>query len=248
MQQGTRTTWLCGKLHKTRVEAVAFVNELWLGLPPSAWQRSPPSVAERYSTLLLRTVQFVNGLRPSNKWPVHQRIYPSYCILSHSCPVHQRAHRLPINCHVRALFVNGHRKATNCHVYVWDIVATRFLWQHGELSLVKQQQVCPPPLTSGYAGQAQSWPFVNVLRVLVARIIHAVCVCLLTCACVWPIWQVRTAIMIDFNVYWAALPIGGCDSLLAGCKCKTQEAWKDSSVHVHLQRHRIMTGVGVEEL
>ena len=35
-----------------------------------------------------------------------------------------------------------------------------------------------------------------------------------------------TAIVLGFNVYWAALPSGGRSSLLAGCNCKVLEAWK----------------------
>ena len=35
-----------------------------------------------------------------------------------------------------------------------------------------------------------------------------------------------TAIVMGFNVYWAALPSGGRDSLLTGCNCKVREAWK----------------------
>ena len=32
--------------------------------------------------------------------------------------------------------------------------------------------------------------------------------------------------MLGFNVYWAALPSDGRDSLLAGCNCKVLEGWK----------------------
>ena len=42
---------------------------------------------------------------------------------------------VPINCHVRALFINGHGLASNSHVHERDVVATRLLRQHGELSL-----------------------------------------------------------------------------------------------------------------
>ena len=31
---------------------------------------------------------------------------------------------------------------------------------------------------------------------------------------------------MGFNVYWAALPFGGCDSLLTVCNCKVLEVWK----------------------
>ena len=48
--------------------------------------------------------------------------------------VNGHIYRLAINCHVRALFVNGHRIASyqlsrSCK----DVIATRFLRQHGEL-------------------------------------------------------------------------------------------------------------------
>ena len=33
------------------------------------------------------------------------------------------------------------------------------------------------------------------------------------------------AIDINFNAYWAALPTGGCHTLLAGCSCRVREAW-----------------------
>ena len=36
-------------------------------------------------------------------------------------------------------------------------------------------------------------------------------------------WQ--TAIVMHFNVNWAALPTGGWHRLLAGCNCKVWEAW-----------------------
>ena len=39
------------------------------------------------------------------------------------------------NCHVRGLFVNGHRLASIGHVHEWDVVAPRFLRQNGKLSL-----------------------------------------------------------------------------------------------------------------
>ena len=61
----------------------------------------------------LRSVKFVNGLTPSNKWPVRQRVYSSYCILSHSWPACQRAFSIAIKRHVRALFVNGMGRRSN---------------------------------------------------------------------------------------------------------------------------------------
>ena len=61
---------------------------------------------------------------------------------------------LAIYCHVCALFVNGKRIATHCHVYEWDVAATRFLRQHGELSLAnstaKAATGTSTPLTAGY--------------------------------------------------------------------------------------------------
>ena len=60
--------------------------------------------------------------------------------MAHNC-IHDMlcmCYSMHINCHIRALFVNGHRIATNCHVHEWDVVATRFLQQLGELA-----QSCP---------------------------------------------------------------------------------------------------------
>ena len=34
-----------------------------------------------------------------------------------------------------------------------------------------------------------------------------------------------TAIVVDFNAYWAALPSGKCHRLLAERNCKVHEAW-----------------------
>ena len=68
---------------------------------------------------MLRIVQLVNGLRPSNKWNVRQQVFSSYCT----------------NSHVHALLVNGHRLATNSYAHEWDFVVPCFLHQHGELSL-----------------------------------------------------------------------------------------------------------------
>ena len=102
------------------------------------------------TVLMIRIVQLVNGLRLSNKWPVDQHIYFSYCTYFN----------------VGALFVNGHRLASIGYVHEWDVVAPRFLYQNGELSLAsstgKAGTVRTPPLTSSYPGQAQSCPFVNM--------------------------------------------------------------------------------------
>ena len=79
----------------------------------------------------------------------------------------------------------------------------------------------------GYPGQAQSCPFVNVLRVLIARI-HALNVCV----CLAPVHvhshsdRCWTAIVMGFSALWAVLPSGGRDGLLAGCNCIVREAWK----------------------
>ena len=35
-------------------------------------------------------------------------------------------------------------------------------------------------------------------------------------------WSAR---VMDFNVYWVALPTGGRHTLLVGCSCKVREAW-----------------------
>ena len=81
--------------------------------------------------------------------------------MAHNC-IHDMlymCYSMHINCHIRALFVNGHRIATNCHIHEWDVVATRFL----QILQVKQWQILSPPLISGYPGQAQSCPFINVL-------------------------------------------------------------------------------------
>ena len=53
-----------------------------------------------------------------------------------------------------------------------------------------------------------------------------------------------TVIVMGFNVYWAALPSGGRDSLLAGCNCKVREAWKRWQ-HNSMQKNRVMARVGV---
>ena len=85
-----------------RVVAVVFIKELWLAY------RCPPHkghllLQHKGIVSMLRTVQFVNGLplEASNKWHVHQRVYSSYSA----------------NCHICALFINGHRIATNSHIH-----------------------------------------------------------------------------------------------------------------------------------
>ena len=74
------------------------------------------------------------------------------------------------NCHVRALFINGHRLGSNSHVHEWDVVVPCFLHQHGLDSLawwvLQVKQAHPRPLTSDYSGQAQSCSFVNVLSLV----------------------------------------------------------------------------------
>ena len=64
----------------------------------------------------------------------------------------------------------GHRLATNYHVHEWDVVVPRFLRQHGLESLawrvLQVEQARPPPVTSGYPGQAQSCSFVNELSLV----------------------------------------------------------------------------------
>ena len=129
-------------------------------LPSYALQRSPrpPDKGHlrppRKGTVFMhRIVQFVNHVKPSNKRPVHQLVYFSYCT----------------KCNVSAPFINGHRLATcsNGQVDEWDVVAPSFLCQNGELSLLSSTgntySVRTPLLTSGYPGQAQSCPFLDVL-------------------------------------------------------------------------------------
>ena len=81
---------------------MASVNRLWLTYcrPPCNGHLHPPC---KVQYLCLEFVKFVNGVRPSNKWPVRQQVYFSYCI----------------NCHDCALLVNGHRLATNGDVPEW---------------------------------------------------------------------------------------------------------------------------------
>ena len=109
---------------------MAFVNGLWLAYhcphrkghhrPSHKGHLCPP---HKGTVLMRKIVQFVNRLRPSNKWPVRQRVY-STC--SYSTNYYVRA---------RALFVNRDRQATSGHVHEWDIVAPCFVRQHRELSL-----------------------------------------------------------------------------------------------------------------
>ena len=121
------------------VEAVAFMKGLWLAYCrlPREGHYSPP---HKGTVLMLRIVQFVNSLRPSNKWPVHHWVYFYYCT----------------SCHVHALFVNGHRLARIGHVHEWDVVVPSFLSQNGEFNLVSSTGIAgtvrtsTPLLTSGY--------------------------------------------------------------------------------------------------
>ena len=133
-----------------------------------------------------------------------------------------------INSHVCALFVNGHRLATNRHVHCQDFIATHFV-NLGSLAwwVVHVTQIHTPPLTSSYPGLTQSCPFVNML-------------CLLNRPCTYmykrfvfvstPVHvyglsgRCWTAILVDFNAYWAALPTNGWHILMEGCKCKVREA------------------------
>ena len=119
---------------------MAFVNGLCLAYccPPHKGHLRPPC---KGTVLILRFVQFLNGVRPLNKQPVHQwassqQVYFSYCT----------------NCHLHALFVNGHRLhvASNGNVHKLDAVAPHFLSQNGELSLASSTgnagTVRTPPL------------------------------------------------------------------------------------------------------
>ena len=134
---------------------------------------------------LLKIIQVVNGLFVGHQTnSVFINGFSSYCS----------------NCHVCALFINGHRLAINSHVRERDVVLPCVLRQHELESLVWQvlqvEQARPPPLTSGYAGQAQSCSsLVNVF----------------VCAPVYGQSDGRwTAIVRDFNAYWDALPTDGC--------------------------------------
>ena len=125
---------------------------------------------------MLRTVRFVNGVRPSKKWSVNEQVYSSYCT----------------NCHVHALFVKGHRLAASSHIHELDVVSP---WACFE-SLAKLEslacrglqvmQVRTPPLTSAYHGQAQSYPIVNPFSLIncpyTCTCICCSC-CVRTCAC-----------------------------------------------------------------
>ena len=127
-----------------RVEAVAFVNRLWL-----AYRRPPRKDHHRLShkghlnlprkgtVVMLRTVQFVNRLRPQNQWPVHQWVYSSYCT----------------NCHIHALFVNEHRP----HFEIWPRSKSLAKLESLAWRVLQVTQVPTPPLTSAYPGQAQSY-------------------------------------------------------------------------------------------
>ena len=116
---------------------VSFVNWLWLThcfppqkrAPQSSLQRSPTSAAQRYNAKVQckGTMQRCNELYSSwmdldhqNKWSVHQQTFSSNCT----------------KCHIRSLFVNRHRLATNSPIYKWDIVPPGFFRHLGELGLV----------------------------------------------------------------------------------------------------------------
>ena len=60
--------------------------------------------------------------------------------------------------------------------------------------------------------------------------IHAVCVCLAPVHVYSQSDRCWTAIVMGFNLYWAALPSGGGDSLLEGCIAKLGRPGKDSNV------------------
>ena len=94
-QQRRRTAWLHWKLRKSGMKTVTFVKRLWLAYrrPPHKGHLRPPHKGHllpprRSTVLMLRIVQFVNGLRHSNKWRVRPRVLYQ---LSRSCPVLQRA-------------------------------------------------------------------------------------------------------------------------------------------------------------
>ena len=63
MQQGQQTSLLHSKLRQRWVEAIEFVNRLWL-----AHDLTP----HESIVLKLTTVQFVNELELANKHPIHQ--------------------------------------------------------------------------------------------------------------------------------------------------------------------------------
>ena len=71
--------------------------------PPHKSHLRPP---HKGTVLMLRIVQFMNELRPSNKCRIQQWFFSSYCT----------------NCHVHALSVNA-----GSDVYEWDVVVPCFL-------------------------------------------------------------------------------------------------------------------------
>ena len=99
-------------------------------------------------------------------------------------------------CHIRALFVNRHRLATNSPVHEWDNVVHTvpcFFRQHGELTLASSTgntgiYVYVPPLASSYPGQAQSCPpstcsLTCYVKLNACMPVYAVFVCV--CLCIW---------------------------------------------------------------
>ena len=84
-------------------------------------------------------------------------------------------------------------------------------------------QMSPLPMHKCTALRLTTVQLVNRLRLSNKWAVHqqGLCVCL----CMWPIcW---TAILMDFNAYWAALPTGGWHRLLVhvGQYCNVWEAW-----------------------
>ena len=145
----------------------------------------------------------LDRLRPSRKWPVCQQVYSSYCT----------------NCHVHhALFVNGHRLPTIINVRELDVIVPWPCFEslaHLE-SLVwpvlQVTQVRTPPLTSSYPGQAQSCPIVNGFSLINCSYTWDMLFLLGASLCMWMHGQSDrcwTAIAMDFNTYWSALPTGG---------------------------------------
>ena len=110
------------------MKGLLFLNELWLAYrrptceghqcPPHKGHHRPPHKGHhrppRKGTVLnmLTNVQIVNGLRPSNKWPVRQRVF------------------LATNSHVRALLVNARRKVTVGRIFLAGYKLREFIpWE-----------------------------------------------------------------------------------------------------------------------
>ena len=91
----------------------------WLLLNIHHFPYERPTGPVATAMLMLRIVQLVKGLRPSIQTNgMFVNGFFSFCT----------------NRHFRALFVNGHRLATNSHIHEWDFVVPRFL-PTGEFSL-----------------------------------------------------------------------------------------------------------------